>query len=255
MTMNRAYSLLKITKADAEQRIIEGIASTPETDRVGDIVEPRGARFNLPLPLLFQHRHDEPIGHVEWARPEANGIPFRARLVKVTEPGRLRDRLEEAWQSIRAGLIRAVSIGFQPLDAEPIATGFRFKTWNWYELSVCTIPANESATIQTVKRLAASAKPCRVVRLSDPNPAANKPFVIRKIHRTNASRTDSARPVASAIGAELDRHAALREEAARRKALGPVNSMLIDMLAAGTKATDAELTELRARLARLEGKG
>ncbi len=40
--MKRAFSILtaKAVEGDGE-RVIEGIASTPSTDRMGDIVEPR----------------------------------------------------------------------------------------------------------------------------------------------------------------------------------------------------------------------
>ena len=36
-------------------RMITGVATTPTPDRVGDIIEPLGVRFNNPLPLLWQH--------------------------------------------------------------------------------------------------------------------------------------------------------------------------------------------------------
>src|SRR5512135_801284 len=51
---NRAYSTILIKSINEDQRIIEGVASTPTADRVGDIVEPLGAKFNLPMPLLWQ---------------------------------------------------------------------------------------------------------------------------------------------------------------------------------------------------------
>ena len=38
--MDRAYSLLEIKGVDEDARVITGVASTPITDRVGDIVEP-----------------------------------------------------------------------------------------------------------------------------------------------------------------------------------------------------------------------
>lgn len=149
--MRRAYALIETKAVDEDQRVIEGIASTATVDRHGDIVEPLGASFRLPLPLLWQHRADEPIGHVEWAQPSATGIPFRARFVKVDEAGPLKDRLDTAWQSVKSGLVRACSIGFVPVEAEPIATGYRYRKWSWAELSCVTIPANVEATIENAK--------------------------------------------------------------------------------------------------------
>jgi len=119
MPMNRAYAVLAIRAVDDEQRVIEGIATTPSTDRMGDIVEPMGATFALPMPLLWQHDHAAPVGMVEFAKPTKAGIPFKATLARVDEPGRLKDRIDEAWQSVKAGLIRAVSIGFGRLITRP----------------------------------------------------------------------------------------------------------------------------------------
>ena len=60
--INRAYSILDIKSIDNDQRIIEGIASTPTADRVGDVVVSTGAKFSLPMPLLWQHDSKSPIG-------------------------------------------------------------------------------------------------------------------------------------------------------------------------------------------------
>src|SRR5262245_47161779 len=45
----RAYSLLNVKRVDTELRKIEGMATTPTTDRMGDIVEPDGVEFVNPL--------------------------------------------------------------------------------------------------------------------------------------------------------------------------------------------------------------
>jgi hypothetical protein len=93
------------------------------------------------------------VGFVEFAEPTKKGIPFRARLASVADPGAVRDRIEEAWQSVKAGLVRGVSIGFRSLDEEYDREkgGYVFKEWEWLELSLVTIPANAEATIQTIK--------------------------------------------------------------------------------------------------------
>ena len=154
--MNRAYSVLSVKAVDDEQRVIRGIASTPSPDRMGDVVEPLGAKFKTPMPLLWQHQHDKPVGLVEFAQPNKDGIPFEARLPEITEPGVLKDRVDEAWQSVKAGLVAAVSIGFQaiPEQVERLKSGgLRFKEWEWLELSLVTIPANAEATITAIKSI------------------------------------------------------------------------------------------------------
>ena len=152
--MNRAYAVLHVKAVDEEQRIIEGIASTPTPDRVGDVVESMGAEFKLPLPLLWQHDTAQPVGHVTFAKPTKTGIPFRARIQSTDEPGRLKERLDEAWQSIKLKLVRAVSIGFT-INAYEIMKdgGWRINEWEWLELSLVTIPANADATITTIKSI------------------------------------------------------------------------------------------------------
>lgn len=151
--MERAYCLLQIKSIDEDARVIEGIATTPSTDRMGDIVEPEGAEFKLPLPLLWQHNSREPIGHVTKAKVTEDGILIRAELVKFDEPGDLKNLLDKAWGMIKTGLVRGLSIGFKSLeDADIKGTfGIRFLKWEWLELSAVTIPANVDASIQTLK--------------------------------------------------------------------------------------------------------
>jgi HK97 family phage prohead protease len=151
--MKRAYSLLEIRSVDEKQRVIEGIASTPTPDVYDDIIEPRGAQFKLPLPLLWQHNAREPIGHVTEATVTDEGIRIRAEIARSDEPGKLKDRLDEAWQSVKIGLVRGLSIGFKPIEKAEIegSWGYRYLKWLWLELSAVTIPANIEASMQTVK--------------------------------------------------------------------------------------------------------
>lgn len=151
---NRAYSLLHVKSVDNDKRIITGIATTPTPDRVGDIVEPLGVKFKNPMPLLWQHRHDSPVGKVKFDKPTAKGITFTAEIAKTDEPGTLKDRLDEAWQSVQLGLVSAVSIGFRALKYDVMSEGgLRFKESEVFELSLVTIPANSQAIIAAVKSL------------------------------------------------------------------------------------------------------
>lgn len=96
--IQRAYSCLEVkavTESDTEYTVT-GIASTPTPDRMGDIVEPLGAKYKLPMPLLWQHDSSKPVGYVNFAQPNAKGIPFEAKLPKVAESGTLQDRINEA---------------------------------------------------------------------------------------------------------------------------------------------------------------
>lgn len=151
--LNRAYSTFEIKSVDAEQRIIHGIATTSAADRTDDIVESEGAQFQLPIPLLWQHDSKQPIGEVFYAKVTSKGIEIKARIAQIAEPGKLKDRLDEAWQSLKSGLVKGLSIGFKPIEVADIkgSFGVRFLKWLWLELSAVTIPANAEASILAVK--------------------------------------------------------------------------------------------------------
>jgi HK97 family phage major capsid protein/HK97 family phage prohead protease len=151
---SRAYTTFQIKSTDDDQRIIEGIASTPEVDRAGDVVVPEGATFNLPMPLLWQHQADQPIGNILSATVTRTGIKIRAQIAKdVGLP-----EIERAWRLIKAGLVRGFSIGFKALEMEPLNAkdpwgGQKFTKWLWLETSAVTIPANGSASISLIKSI------------------------------------------------------------------------------------------------------
>jgi len=81
---NRAWSTLEIKAVDREQRIIEGIASTPEPDNSGHVMVPAGAQFALPVPFLWFHNQKDPIGEVFEADVRPEGIYIKARVSTVT---------------------------------------------------------------------------------------------------------------------------------------------------------------------------
>lgn len=158
--MERAYARLETKHADgAATRQLSGIATTPTPDRAGDILDPLGAIFRNPIPLLWHHDAERPIGTVQLHPPTAAGIAFDATIPDVVAPGPLRDRVDEAWQTLKAGLITGVSIGFRALagGVQILKSGARrFSAIEICELSLVTVPANMDATIHTIKRLDAS---------------------------------------------------------------------------------------------------
>lgn len=156
--MQRMYSVLTVKAVEEERRIIRGIATTPRLDRAGDIVEPLGISFKNPMPLLWQHKHDKPVGTVTFDTPTSDGVTFVAELPVINEAGLLRDRIEEAWQSVKAGLVSAVSIGFRPMEYAFLDEGgVRFTKTEVYELSLVTIPAQPDAVITGLKSMDAAA--------------------------------------------------------------------------------------------------
>ena len=121
-----------------------------------------GVTFRNPLPLLFHHDPQRPIGRVTLFPATSQGIAFEASLPDVPEPGLLRDRVNEAWHSIKAGLMHGVSIGFRLIDdaVERLpGGGLKLLKTEILELSLVTIPANASASIRTIKALEAVSVP------------------------------------------------------------------------------------------------
>ncbi|WP_427927589.1 HK97 family phage prohead protease [Acinetobacter guillouiae] len=158
--MKLAYSLLEVKSVNDDEWKLEGIATTPTPDRVDDVVEPKGAQFTLPVPFLWQHDKRQPIGNVTEAQVTDDGIKVVIQLVKPdeVESEELKKRLQEAWDNIKTGLVRGLSIGFRGLEVADIqgTWGYKFIKWDWYELSAVTIPANQEATITGIKTLCQS---------------------------------------------------------------------------------------------------
>lgn len=159
MTM-QAYSLLTVKSVDEEQRVIKGMATTPTVDRVNDVVVPDGAVFRGPINLHLYHKHDLPVGNVQFGRPTKSGIPFTATIPDVKEAGTVRERVNEAWHSVKYRLLGAVSIGFRAMEdgVELMKSGgLKFTKWEMLELSLVSVPANPDAVIQSFKSADSSA--------------------------------------------------------------------------------------------------
>lgn len=163
--MQRAYSAFEVKAIDNAKRTFKGWATTPAVDRMGDEIDPMGAKFKNPLPLLHQHRHDQVIGWVKFGTPTKKGIPFDAEIAVIDKPGPLQDRCDTAWGEIETGLVRAVSIGFRPLKyAFKEDGGIEFKEIEVLEMSSVTIPALPEAVITQVKSMAGGALPSEVIQ-------------------------------------------------------------------------------------------
>lgn len=156
--VQRAYSQLTVKAAvdsTSGKRIIRGTATTPTPDRMSDIVLPMGAKFQLPIPLLWQHNSEQPIGWINEATVTEAGIDIVGEVASFAEAGTLKDFLDYAWQSIQANLVRGLSIGFNAIKYAFLddSWGIEFQEWEWLELSAVTIPANAEATISAIKSI------------------------------------------------------------------------------------------------------
>jgi HK97 family phage prohead protease len=165
MENQRAYALFQVKALDSKRRTFSGVATTPSLDRVGDTVNPLGARFRNPLVLLHQHNREEPIGSATLKKPTAKGIDFDAQIPIVEEPGLLKDRVDMAWGEIKYEIVRAVSIGFKPIKYNFTSEGgVDYDEIEIYELSMVSIPALPDAVISAVKCMDGRPLPRDVIR-------------------------------------------------------------------------------------------
>ena len=246
--LNRAFSLLEIKKVDEDARVITGMATTPTADRMNDVVEPMGAQFSLPIPLLWQHRSDEPIGQVTHATVGKGGIEIVAKIAKGVTA-----EIDRAWSLIKAGLVPGLSIGFKSLEHEVIPTtkGIRFKKWFWLELSAVTIAANEQATITTIRNLDAAQRAASGQQAADvvqPNPPGasgrSQPIAQEGTKmKTTAEQLAALEAKRMASAARMD--AVMKQSRDEDRTASADEADEFDKLAAEVDAIDKDLVRLR----------
>ena len=155
--MTKAYSTLKVKSVteDGEKRTITGIASTPRLDRDGDTLNMAGGEYTLPFPFMWQHDHCQPVGEVVGVTVYEDQIEVVMEVAIIEEEGKLKERIDEAWHSLKNGLVKGLSIGFGVVDYEWIneGVGMNIMKWDWYELSAVTVGANPDAVITSVKSI------------------------------------------------------------------------------------------------------
>jgi HK97 family phage prohead protease len=137
-------SLSGVTKfMSSGQRRLRGYASTDDLDRQGDVVVPSGGQWTLPVALLWQHKHDMPIGWVRAIEVRGAGLWIEAEVAQGL------GQANEVWRMVEANLVTGYSLGFRPIAAEPLrGKGLRYTKWELLEVSAVTVPANPAAKIQ-----------------------------------------------------------------------------------------------------------
>lgn len=251
MTLNRACTLMTVKSVDEDKRIIVGIASTPSPDRDGDIMEPGGARFGSENPFLWQHDRSQPIGNCS-AKKVNDGLQITAQLVKPTPdmPSQLIARLDEAWASIKSGLVKGLSIGFKPIKYAFLdAGGIHFLEWELLEVSAVTIPANAECSITTVKSydrqfLAASGNEKPVVKANPTAGAtAKKSTEIKGKNMNIAEQIKSFENKRAALAASLND--VMSKAADEGRTLDSEETEQYDNVSAEIKSVDSHLGRLR----------
>jgi len=124
---------------------LEFVMSDGSVDRMGDVIEPDGWRldnFHRNPVALFGHNPDFVVGN--WRDVGVRKGQLTGRL-ELMEP--VSDRQREVHAAVKAGFLRAVSVGFHSDSFEPLGKsgGLRFTEAELVECSLVAVPANPNA--------------------------------------------------------------------------------------------------------------
>jgi len=143
----------EIKEADDTGKIV-GYASTFDNlDDQGDVVRNGAfletiAHKQSQVPLLWQHRTNEPIGKTTVLSENDRGLFMEARLVMKLQ------KAQEALALVKEGIVKGLSIGYEAADFGPLPENQReLRGIKLYEISLVTFPANEQAQIIGAKNL------------------------------------------------------------------------------------------------------
>ncbi|MST49492.1 HK97 family phage prohead protease [Mobiluncus porci] len=146
MKKNLYSNRLSLRAADSETpgagRTVEGIAvpwETPTT--VGGWIESfeRGAAIlETPAPLLYLH--SEPIGVIETASDEEDGLHIVARISQTA-------RGDEALQLVKDGAVAGMSVGFEPVEWKDREDQTVITLADVREVSLVPVPAYKDAKV------------------------------------------------------------------------------------------------------------
>lgn len=145
--MDRLFIETKLdATADGEIEAMAWPFATP--DRVGDvIVKGAFASASYPLPVLFGHDPNDPVGVWDEGEETAEGLHLKGRLL-VGEVARAR----EVRALVQSGAVRGVSIGFRTKAADRRKGGGRTITdLELLECSLVTIPCHPGARVASAK--------------------------------------------------------------------------------------------------------
>jgi len=155
------------SKSITEQGVFSGYGSTfgGKPDSYGDIIHEgaftntlkKGGRNGYGIAMLWQHNASEPIGVWQDVVENKKGLAVTGQLVLGTQRGR------EAYELMKAGALRGLSIGFEiPKGGSEFDDNKKIrniKEIDLWEISPVTFAANTRAQISQVKSLESANTP------------------------------------------------------------------------------------------------
>ena len=151
--MEKIFNLTSTFKSHTEDDgsiMIRGMASTADFDRAGDSISAdawtKGGLNNFeknPI-ILFNHDYNRPIGRATGLKSTENGLELTAKISKAAK---------DVAELVKDGVLGAFSVGFRVKDADYLeeTDGLRIKDAELFEVSVVSVPCNQSATFSLAK--------------------------------------------------------------------------------------------------------
>lgn len=149
--MELTRKLLAGSTTLADQRQVKVICSTGKPDRMGDVIIQNGidlTAYRTNPVVLWGHSADVPV-----ARAIEIDVKDGKLQATVQFPPEGEDEDSDwVYSKIKAGIVNATSVGFIPLDYEPLDAknpwdGYKFKTSELLEFSFVSVPANSGCLI------------------------------------------------------------------------------------------------------------
>ena len=161
--MEHAFVETKVLADEAGT--ISGLAwkfGTP--DRVGDMIEPGAFKgVKLPIPMLFGHDMNDPVGVWTEAQETGAGLTLKGRMLVEDVP-----RAREVRALVKAGAVGGLSIGFVTRKAVARTGGGRtIKALDLFEVSLVTAPMHPGARITGAKSAADAFRLAEALRRAD----------------------------------------------------------------------------------------
>jgi HK97 family phage prohead protease len=150
--MNRITRLLPTSTTVLGPNRVEAIAGTSAKARDGHIVDMRGmdlSAFMRSGTILWGHDPDQPVGVPVSCSVDSAG---NLRLTVDFAPEGTSPRADEIRNLVKAGIVRNMSIGFAPIDMEPLdprnpRSGQRITRCELIEVSFVSVPSDTGAIV------------------------------------------------------------------------------------------------------------
>ena len=151
--MEKVFNLTSTFKSHTDEDgsvMIRGMASTAEFDRAGDSISAdawtKGGLNNFeknPI-ILFNHDYSRPIGRAKKVTATNDGLHLEAKISKSAG---------DVAELVKDGVLGAFSVGFRVKDADYVeeTDGLKIKDAELFEVSVVSVPCNQSATFSLAK--------------------------------------------------------------------------------------------------------